>query len=273
MANPLFFEHLSVRSGKPRETGITMVRDDGHPLPELVNLLGTYGHLIDYVKFRQCLTWYLDFDELLAKIRACTDADVRTFCGGTVLEAAHLHRRTEYTLDIMKEMGLTAVEVSHSMVPLDTEQLAHVVKLASSRGFEVLYEYGKKFQKSSFDVDEATHDIKDLLDAGAHRIIVERWQLDAALGPTGDAPTAHRVVELAERVGLRHLVFEAEAVEHQVWLINALGPEVNLGPNIQPFNVPSKLEPYRNGLGSEIGYAIFPRMTAATGTVVEDLFR
>lgn len=270
--NPLFFTHLPQRPGKPRQTGLTMVRDDGQPLSEIKELLGCYGHMLDYMKFRQFVTWYMDTDELKAKIAACAAADVRTFVGGTVLEIAHLHGKTEYALDTMRnEYGLTAVEVSASIVPLSTSQLARVVGLARDCGLEVLYEYGKKFQKDAFDVAEATADIRALLDAGANRVIIERWQLDAAFGPDGNAPTAGRLSELAQAIGLEALVFEAESLDHQVWLLRELGPEVNLGPNIAPFHVPAKLEPFRHGIGSEVGYYISKTVGKATGADIASL--
>lgn len=272
-ANPLFFEHLPRRQPKPRQSGLTMVRDDGMPLSELHAILGSYGHLLDYMKFRQFVTWYLDPEELKAKIAACAAADVRTFLGGTVLEAAHLHGKTEYALEVMRSYGLTAVEVSKSMVPLGTDQLTRVVELARDNGFEVLYEYGKKFQHEALDVDEAAADIRALLAAGASRIIVERWQLDAALGPDGKAESAGRIVELANAIGLEALVFEAETLEHQVWLLRELGPDVNLGPNIAPFQVPAKLEPFRNGIGSEVGYTIFDRVQSESAANVPELLR
>lgn len=269
--NPLFFSHLPQRPGKPRQTGLTMVRDDGQPLSEIQAILGSYGHLLDYLKFRQFVTWYMDPAELKAKIAACAAADVRTFLGGTVLEISHLHGKTEYALDAMRDYGLTAVEVSTSMVPLSPAQVARVVELARDRGFEVLCEYGKKFQHESFDVAEATAEIRSLLAAGAHRVIIERWQLDAAFGLDGQAPTAGRVAELAREVGLEVLVFEAETLIHQVLLLRELGPEVNLGPNIAPFQVPAKLEPFRNGIGSEVGYAVFDRVFKSTGADVTQL--
>lgn len=270
-ANPLFFAHLPRRQGKPRQTGLTMVRDDGQPLSEIQAILSTYGHLLDYLKFRQFVTWYLDTDELKAKIAACAAADVRTFLGGTVLEIAHLHGKTEYALDTMRGYGLTAVEVSTSMVPLSTAQVSRVVQLARARGLEVLCEYGKKFQYEAFDVAETVAEIRALLEAGANRIIIERWQLDAAFGPDGNAPSAGRVAELAHAIGLEALVFEAESLAHQVWLLRELGPEVNLGPNIAPFHVPAKLEPFRNGIGSEVGYSIFENVSRATGADIASL--
>jgi phosphosulfolactate synthase len=269
--NPLFFEHLPQRPAKPRTTGLTMVRDDGQPLSEIQAILDSYGHLFDYMKFRQFVTWYMRPTELQEKIAACTRADVKTFLGGTVLEVAHLHNKTEYALEVMKEYGLSAVEVSNSMVPLSTEQLSKVVVLARNAGFEVLYEYGKKFQEEAFDVTGAIADIRALLDAGASRIIVEQWQLDATLGVDGKADTAHRMTELAEGVGLEFLVFEAATLPHQVWLLRNLGPEVNLGPNMDPFHVPAKIEPFRHGIGSEVGYNIFEQVLGRTGADVASL--
>jgi phosphosulfolactate synthase len=263
--NPLFFAHLPQRPAKPRQTGLTMVRDDGQPLSQIQAILDSYGHLFDYMKFRQFVTWYMEPAELRAKIDACTGADVRTFLGGTVLEVAHLHGQTEYALEAMQSYGLTAVEVSSSMARLTMQQLSRVVGLAKDAGFEVLYEYGKKFQEEALDVAGAISNIRALLEAGASRIIVERWQLDAALGEDGKAESAGRIVELADAVGLESLVFEAETLAHQVWLLRELGPDVNLGPNIDPFHVPAKLEPFRNGIGSEVGYWVFERVREASG--------
>jgi phosphosulfolactate synthase len=270
-ANPLFFEHLPLRAGKPRNTGLTMVRDDGQPLPAIEALLESYGHLFDYMKFRQFVTWYMRPTELQEKIAVCARHDVKTFLGGTVLEVAHLHNKTEYALGVMQEYGLSAVEVSSSVVPLSTEQLSKVVSLARNTGFEVLYEYGKKFQKEAFDTNDAVADIKELLEAGASRIIVEQWQLDATLGVDAKAPTASRMADLASAIGLEYLVFEAATLPHQVWLLRNLGPDVNLGPNMDPFHVAAKIEPFRNGIGSEVDYNVFEHVLAKTGADVLSL--
>ncbi len=242
-----------------------MVRDDGQPLPSIVAQLESYGHLIDYMKFRQYVAWYTRPTELQEKIAACAQHDVRTFLGGTVLEIAHLHDKTQYALDVMKEWGLTAVEVSASVAPLSTKQLTKVVELAKNTGFEVLYEYGKKFQVDAFPVAEAAADIRELLAAGASRVIIEQWQLEATLGIAGEKESAHRMVELADEIGLEALVFEAHTLAHQVWLIRNLGPEVNLGPNMEPFHVAAKIEPFRNGIGSEVDYNVFEHVLKLTG--------
>jgi hypothetical protein len=64
---------------------------------------------------------------------------------------------------------------------------------------------------------------------------------------------------------------EAETLTHQVLLLRALGPEVNLGPNIAPFHVPAKLEPFRHGIGSEVDYSVFGHVLEATGADVSKL--
>lgn len=135
-----------------------------------------------------------------------------------------------------------------------------LTKKAVSAGFEVVFEYGKKFDEEPINVDNAAKEIETLLKAGAKRIILERSQLDTTLGPKGEFPTAPRMQELVDRIGMAALVFEAETPAHMVYLLHTFGPDVNLGPNIAAEYVASNLEPARCGLGRAEGYSFFERL-------------
>jgi len=73
---------------------------------------------------------------------------------------------------------------------------------------------------------------------------------------------AGRLVELARRVGLDRLVFEAEATPHHVWLFRTFGPEVSLGPNLD-IDVICKLEATRRTLSREAGYGFLAERVGA----------
>jgi len=270
---PLWLEHLPQRAGKPRRAGLNLARDNGLPVEGVVASLRAHGHMVDYLKLRQFVAWYLPVEQLRAKIAAAREHDVRTFLGGTVLEAAHLHGRTDEALDAMVELGLDAVEISNSVVPLDAAQLGVVTRRAIDRGLEVLFEYGNKAQAGPIDPVEAASDIAELRASGATYIIVERALLDLTLGADGSADTAGRLVELVERVGLEHLVFEAETLPHQAWLIRTLGDDVSLGPNIDLDDVPTRIEPMRHGLGRWVEWDMFNVLRERTAVDPTQLLR
>ena len=73
------------------------------------------------------------------------------------------------------------------------------------------------------------------------------------LGEKGEKAAADVLVELAEKVGLEKLVFEAESNAHQVWLFKKFGADVNLGPNLDT-PIIRKLEAARRTPAREGGY-------------------
>ena len=103
------------------------------------------------------------------------------------------------------------------------------------------------------DVDVAAADVKELLNQGADLIILEKSLIELSLGERGESPENYRITELVDKTGLEPIVFEAEAVPHQAWLFNTFGPDVNIGPNLEP-NYIAKLEATRRTLSREGGY-------------------
>jgi phosphosulfolactate synthase (CoM biosynthesis protein A) len=99
----------------------------------------------------------------------------------------------------------------------------------------------------------AEKDIKALLNEGVDLIILEKALIEISLGERGEHPDNYRIKELVDRIGLEPIVFEAESVKHQGWLFNTFGPDVNIGPNLEPIYI-AKLEATRRTLSREGGY-------------------
>ncbi len=68
----------------------------------------------------------------------------------------------------------------------------------------------------------------------------------------GEKAEADVLVELAEKIGLETLVFEAESNAHRVWLFKKFGAEVDLGPHLD-IPIICKLEATRRTLSREGG--------------------
>jgi len=173
--------------------------------------------------------------------------------GGIVYEMAVQSGVVERTFETLAKVGFSAVELSENIIPLTLEQKVKHIKAAKAQGLKVMFEVGEKYPSGAFDVELAASDMKTMIDAGSDLLIMEKSQIEMCLGQKGENPNAGRLVELAERVGLDRIVFEAESTPHQVWLFEKFGPDVNLGPNID-MDLVVKLEPTRRTLSREGGY-------------------
>jgi len=256
-ANALSFIKIPQRSNKPRKSGLTIARDCGIGYSMAQDVMETVGQYIDFIKMRHffTLTAPIDPDHVfMRKIKLYRDHDIDVFPGGIVFELSWLQDKVEETFLNLTQLGFSAVECSENIIDINMEEKAQVIKKAKSFGLKVLFEVGEKYPDDEpLDVDLCAEEMKQLLDAGADLIILERAQSDILLGEKGERPEAKRLIELVGKVGLKHITFEAEKPDHQVWLVKTFGPEVNIGPNIDPDYV-AKFEPIRRTLNREIGY-------------------
>lgn len=252
----LHFIDIPTRSIKPRNSGLTLARDYGIGYDEAAGWIEAVGAFIDYVKMRHI--WVLlmtesETDLVRRKMQLYRGQSIDVFPGGIVFELAVISGAVERTFATLARLGFTAVELSENIVPLSLDEKLDHLKRAKAAGLKVLFEIGEKYPTDSFDVDVAAREIDALRNAGCDLLILEKSQLDLCLGPGADRPEAERLVQLVKRVGAEQLVFEAEAPAHQVWLLDHFGPEVNLGPNLDP-PVIAKLEATRRTLSREGGY-------------------
>ncbi len=260
MAANLDFMGVPTRSRKPRTLGLTLVRDQGLSPRQLLDYAETFGEYLDYAKIKQFELWYMKPAVTVEKVGIYKAFGIKPFCGGTVLEAAYLQKLVPQTLESLREMGFTAVEVSDNIIEVDAAGMAKLIRSARESGFEVILEYGKKYPEESLNVDEAVAAINGSLEAGANLVVLERSQLDITIGYDGRGSDGASLEKLVAQVGLDKLVFEAESFDQQCRLIHTFGPDVNLGPNISPDFVIAKLEPARYGLGRDEGYSFFDRL-------------
>lgn len=252
----LNFIDMPERSAKPRKRGLTLARDLGFGYAEAESWMEVVGEFIDYMKIRHLFVLLMEdkpSDLVRRKIDLYRSHDIDVNPGGIVFEMAYLSNSVQETFTKLVKMGFTAVECSENIIPLTLEQKIKYIKMAKDAGLKVMFEVGDKYPDTAFDVNMASDEMLTMFDNGCDLCILERSQIELCLGPSATNPQASLLVELAGRVGLEKLVFEAEAQAHQVWLFRTFGPDVNLGPNLDKDAIP-KLEPTRRTLSREGGY-------------------
>ena len=259
----LHFIDIPERGEKPRTVGLTLARDLGIGYGEAESWMEAVAPFIDFIKIRHIFVLLMgsDPDDLTRrKIALYKRNQIDVNPGGIVFEMAVLSNAVERTFETLAELGFTAVECSENIIPLVRDEKIKYIKMAKAAGLKVMFEVGEKYPEGMFDAELMAGDMHALLDVGCDLLIVEKALLDMCLGEKADKAEADVLVELAEKIGLEKLVFEAETNAHQVWLFKQFGADVNLGPNLD-IPIICKLEATRRTLSREGGYTyLFDRL-------------
>lgn len=239
---------VPTRPEKPRTEGLTSILDSGLGLAALRDLLEVAGPFIDIAKIGWATSLVLsDLSERLALYRSF---GIDPCFGGTLFEYVTLTDQLENYRKMLQQHGIEWVEVSDGSIEIDEiDKLRAIERLSAD--FRVLSEVGSKDSSAIVSPARWVRAITNELDAGASIVILEgREAGNAGLYRSSGEMRTGLVDEIIEAGIPKHqLLFEAPLKQHQVYLIQTLGPEVNLG-NIAPDDaVP--LETLRLGLRSD----------------------
>jgi phosphosulfolactate synthase len=222
---------------------------------EVESTLESVGSLIDIWK----LGWgssILDrhLDEKLDMLRRF---GVIACPGGTLLEIAALQGEVDGFLAWASESEFTHVEVSDGLGCLGPGPKSELIAKAS-RQFVVIAEVGMKDPEAVLSPDEWAHQMVADFASGASWVIAEGRE-SGTVGLYGrDGVVRADVVDaVANAVDVTQVLFEAPRKDQQVWLIDALGTEVNLA-NVAPRDVLG-VEALRLGLRADTALGVHAR--------------
>lgn len=241
---------------KPRRTGMNLCLDDGISAHETAEALSVVGEFVDVIRIGRAGAAIFPTEWLRAKAEACAEHGVTLEIGGPLYEVAYLQGKTSEYFDAVRELGVSAFEISVNLIePEEAELLAHIEE-AAGRGVEVFFEYGRKYpDEESFDVEDAVRGCRRALDAGAAFVQIERAEIDLLIDGEPEA-----LLELASRLGHDVLTFEAGPRKPQLAgrLLRLLGPDVNLASLVlSPANAVDGVflvENARRGMERFVGY-------------------
>lgn len=244
------------RQEKPRTTGISAVIDRGTDVGGWMSLRGTEDFLevaepfVDYAKIYAAHPLMLPSSWIAAKVHLYERHGIRVYSGGILMEIAYLQGRMKAFYEGVTALGFRAVEISENYLTLGTSERVRLIHEARERGFEVFFEFGSKHPTRPLSPRETVDAIVPLIEAGATHVIIEQAEIDQ-----WRAEDAGAVPAVAAGVGAKHLIWEVDPnlfPAHHLWLMQAVGVDVNLG-NIHPDQL-LRIEEFRRGLGRAIGF-------------------
>lgn len=239
------------RVGKPRQRGLTMALDKGLGFLETRDLLEMAAAYLDICKLTFGTPAFYPRERLREKVALLRSYGVDVCPGGTLLEVALLQGAAEEFLERAAELGFSCLEISDGTISMEFSLRRWCIRKALDLGFKVVTEVGKKDPGQRLPVEIMRQIIRQDLDAGAWKVIVEARESGKGVG-IYDASGAVKQGELeilVEGLPEDDLMWEAPLKDQQAFLIRRFGPNVNLG-NIPPQDVIA-LEALRAGLRAD----------------------
>lgn len=237
-------KHLPERAAKPRQAGITMTMDKGLSVREAEDLMDVAGPCIDVVKLgfgTSVVTRNLE-----KKLEVYRAAGMPYYFGGTLMEAYIVRGQFEDYCRLIDHHQCAYVEVSDGSIEMNTEDKCRYISQLA-KNFTVLSEVGSKDANVVIPPFRWVELMKRELDAGAWKVIAEaRESGTVGVFEKSGAANTGLVDEIIHYVPSEKILWEAPLKTQQVWFIQLLGSNVNLG-NIAPNEVIA-LETLRLGL-------------------------
>jgi len=236
--------NIPERTAKPRQYGITMVMDKGMGLAGVHDFLSVAAPYVDIVKLGFGTSFVTE--HLKEKIEIYREHNIPVYFGGTLFEAFLIRNQFDDYVNVLKEYNLQYVEVSDGSITIPhLEKCGYIEKLA--KHVTVLSEVGSK---------DATHIIppykwielmKAELEAGSSYVIAEAREAGNVGIYRGSGEVREGLVqEILTQIPHKQIIWEAPQKAQQVYFMELLGANVNLG-NIAPAEV-IPMESMRVGL-------------------------
>lgn len=236
--------NIPTRTLKPRKHGLTMVMDKGMGLEGVKDFLSVASPYVDIVKLGFGTSYVTN--NLKEKIKIYTDYNIPVYFGGTLFEAFLVRNQIDDYINMIKEYGLNHVEVSDGSITIPhNEKCGYIEKL--SKIAVVHSEVGSKDATHIMAPYKWIELMKAELEAGASYVIAEAREAGNVGIYRGSGEVREGLVqEILTQIPYEKIMWEAPQKAQQVYFLELLGANVNLG-NIAPAEV-IPLEATRIGL-------------------------
>ncbi len=232
------------RPSKPRQLGVTMMMDKGLSMRQAEDFCEVSSEYTDIVKLG--FGTGLLTPNVKDKISLYKSAGLKTYFGGTLFEAFIARNMFDDYRRFIADAGVEYAEVSDGVLPIEHDKKCEYVR-ELSKDFTVLSEVGSKLEGREITDEEWVSWMKKELEAGAWKVIAEaRESGNMGIYQKDGSANSELVEAIQSNLDTNDIMWEAPQKQQQVWFIEAMGPNVNLG-NISPNEIIS-LETLRRGL-------------------------
>lgn len=221
------FLDLPKRVAGDRTFGLTSIVDLGVPFAVLKSILNEYGHLIDIAKLGMGTAYITP--NLKRKIDLYKEYHIKPYCGGTLFEKCYQQNKMPEYLAHLNQLGIEWIEVSAGTldIPIKT-RLDMITRL--KKDFHVLAEVGSKDADKDMPISEWKEEIEQLLEVGCDYVITEgRDSATSGIYEKSGTIKRNLINELLKDLDSKKIIFEAPTPKHQMYFINEVGTNVNLG--------------------------------------------
>jgi len=246
--------HIPHREPQPRNVGLTMMMDKGLSWRQAENFVDCSAHLTDIVKLGFG-TSYVSKD-LERKIAIYSEANLKTYFGGTLFEAFIARGMFDDYRRLMDKFKMGTCEVSDGSIVLPHEKKCEYIRTLA-KDFTVFSEVGSKEAGILISPSKWIKMMRNELEAGSWKVIAEARESGnvGIYRPNGTAHVA-LVNKIISNVKVENILWEAPQKSQQVWFIKQFGANVNLG-NISHSEV-IPLECLRLGLRGDTFFDYLP---------------
>ena len=236
--------NLPERTQRPRTNALTMIMDKGLGLDEVRNFISVAAPYIDVVKLG--FGTAVVTNRLREKIDIYRAEGIPVYFGGTLFEAFLVRNQFDDYVRVMEDYGLTHVEVSDGSITIPhAEKCGYIEKLA--KRVTVLSEVGSKDATHIMPPYKWIELMRAELEAGATYVIAEAREAGNVGIYRGSGEVREGLVqEILTQIPAERIIWEAPQKAQQVYFLELLGQNVNLG-NIAPNDI-IPLEATRIGL-------------------------
>ena len=232
------------RHQKPRTGGITMIMDKGLSINEAQNFLSVSHPHVDIIKLGFGTSYVTP--NLKEKLQVYQSYNIPVYFGGTLFEAFLIRNQFEDYIQVCKDFHISYIEVSDGSITIPhSEKCGYIEKL--TKHATVLSEVGSKDAAHIIPPYKWIELMRAELNAGATYVIAEARESGNVGIYRGTGEVREGLVqEILTQIPEEKIIWEAPQKAQQLYFIELLGCNVNLG-NIAPSEV-LPLEAMRIGL-------------------------
>jgi phosphosulfolactate synthase len=239
-----YLSQIPDRLPKPRSAGLTMVMDKGLSVEEAKNFLSVSHPHVDIIKLGFGTSFVTP--NLREKLEIYRSYDLPIYFGGTLFEAFLIRNQFDDYLAVCKDFGISYMEVSDGSIEIPHAEKCGYIEKMTQYG-TVLSEVGSKDAAHIIPPYKWIELMRAELSAGATYVIAEAREAGNVGIYRGSGEVREGLVqEILTQIPGEKIIWEAPQKAQQLYFIELLGANVNLG-NIAPSEV-IPLEVMRIGL-------------------------